>query len=86
MPSVRDFKAHLSSYLAEVRAGRVLEITRHRRPIARVIGVPDRVSSGIAGLMAAGEADWSGGKPTGSKVRLNESPRTMAETILRDRE
>lgn len=86
MPSVRDFKAHLSSYLAEVRAGRVLEITRHRQPIARVIGVPDRAISGIAGLVASGEADWSGGKPEGSQVRLNKSRLTMAETILRDRE
>ncbi|TVQ41232.1 MAG: type II toxin-antitoxin system prevent-host-death family antitoxin [Wenzhouxiangella sp.] len=85
MPSVREFKAHLSRYLAEVRAGRVLEITRHRRPVARVVGVPDEAGAGLAAMIAAGEADWSGGKPLGCQVRLCEGGATMADVVLQDR-
>ncbi len=85
MPNVREFKAHLSRYLAEVQAGRVLEITRHRRPVARVVGIPDQTGPGLASMLAAGEADWSGGKPQGSRVRLSEGEITLADMVLQDR-
>jgi len=35
---VRDLKSHLSQWLARVRAGEVVEITSHRRPIAPAAG------------------------------------------------
>ncbi len=34
---IREFRDHLSSYLAQVKAGGSLTITEHGRPIARII-------------------------------------------------
>lgn len=36
---VADLKAHLSGYLAQVRAGQELVITDHGRPVARLVPV-----------------------------------------------
>ena len=63
----------------------MLEITRHRRPVARVVGVPDEAGSGLAAMIAAGQADWSGGKPVGSQVRLSEGGAAMSDLVLQDR-
>jgi len=34
--SVRDLKTHLSEWLGRVQAGEVVEVTSHRKPIARI--------------------------------------------------
>ncbi len=34
--SVREFKNNFSRYLKEVRQGKIIEITRHRRLVARL--------------------------------------------------
>jgi prevent-host-death family protein len=85
MPSIREFKAHLSRYLAEVRSGRVIEITRHRRPVARVTGIPDEAGDRLANMIASGEVAWNGGKPTGSQVELSHGGDSMSDLVLKDR-
>jgi prevent-host-death family protein len=44
--SVRDLKTHLSSWLARAEAGEMVEVTSHRKPIARITAVksPEKVS------------------------------------------
>ena len=37
--SVRDLKTHLSEWLGRVQAGDVVEVTSHRKPIARITAV-----------------------------------------------
>ena len=37
--SVRDLKTHLSEWLARAQAGEVVEVTSHRKPIARLTGM-----------------------------------------------
>ena len=37
--SVRDLKTHLSEWLAHAQAGEVVEVTSHRKPIARFTAV-----------------------------------------------
>ena len=37
--SVRDLKTHLSEWLGRVQAGEVVEVTSHRKPIARITAV-----------------------------------------------
>ena len=83
--SVREFKAHLSRYLAEVRAGRTIEISSHRRVIARVTGVATDRDRGIARLRATGAASWSGGKPSGARIQLSPGGPTLAEIVGADR-
>jgi len=82
---VRDFKARLSHYLRRARAGQTIEITSHRRVIARVTGVPSTETEGIARLVASGAAQWGGGKPRGAEIRLTEVGPRVSDLVLQDR-
>jgi prevent-host-death family protein len=83
--SVREFKANLSRYLSEARAGRTVEVTSHRKVIARVSGVPDESDSGAKRLVALGAARWEGGKPEGDEIRLEEAGRNISEVVMDQR-
>jgi len=37
--SVRELKTHLSEWLARAQSGEVVEVTSHRKPIARITAV-----------------------------------------------
>jgi prevent-host-death family protein len=60
--AIRELKAGLSRVLARARAGEVIEVTSHNRPIARIVGIPD-AEAGLRRLVASGAAAWTGGKP-----------------------
>lgn len=83
--SVRDLKAHLSRYLAEAGAGERIEITSHRRVVARLVGVAGAEHAGVARLLATGAAEWAGGKPRGAAVTLPSRGKTVSELLLEDR-
>lgn len=83
--SIREFKTHLSRYLARVRTGQALEITWHRRVIARVTGVTEPSESGVERLVALGIAAWDGGKPQGAAISLAAEGRPVSAIILEDR-
>lgn len=83
--SVRDLKAHLSNYLAQVRQGSALEITSHRKVVARVTGVPESATSALGGLIARGAAQWGGGKPVGARITLASGGNPVSRLILEDR-
>jgi len=83
--SIRELKAHLSQYLAEARAGKVIRVTSHRKEIARITGVPDANDDGLARLLAAGEARWRGGKPAGARIRISEQGEPLSTILLRER-
>ncbi len=83
--SIRELKAHLSQYLAEARAGKVIRVTSHRKEIARITGVPDKQDDGLARLLTTGEARWRGGKPAGARIRLSEQGEPLSRTVLRER-
>jgi prevent-host-death family protein len=61
--AIRELKASLSRVLARARAGEVIEVTSHNRPIARIVGIPDEAAGGVRRLVASGAAAWAGGKP-----------------------
>jgi len=83
--SVRELKAHLSRYLAEARAGKVVRVTSHRKEIARITGVPASGHDGLSNLIGAREAHWQGGKPEGAEIRLSGAGGSLSEIVLRDR-
>lgn len=61
--TVRDLKTHLSQWLARAQAGEVVEVTSHRRPIARITAVkqPEPASTNpLQKAMDAGIVSWSG--------------------------
>ena len=83
---IREFKARLSYYLTQAGAGGgVIEITSHRKVVARVIGVPSEAGEGIARLIATGAISWGGGKPAGAAIRLSKGGRSVSELVLEDR-
>jgi prevent-host-death family protein len=82
---VRDFKARLSHYLRRARAGQTIEITSHRKIIARLTGVPPTETGGVSRLIASGAAQWSGGKPRGAEIRLTDLGQRVSDMVLQDR-
>ncbi len=83
--SVREFKSHLSSYLARVQDGEELVVTSHKHPVARVIGVPADVPAGIMRLLQTGQAEWHGGKPAGARIKLAPQGKSLADMVIEDR-
>ena len=83
--SIRELKAHLSRYLAQARQGTALEITSHRRVVARVTGVPDTGSPALSELIARGAAQWDGNKPQGAHIVLSKGGNTVSRLVLDDR-
>lgn len=61
--AVRELKASLSGMLLRAQQGEVIEVTSHRKPIVRIVGIPPNAAEGLRGLIASGALSWSGGKP-----------------------
>lgn len=92
--SVREFKAKLSRYLNDARAGRDIVVTSRGRPVARLLAVADEAGEEpareellrrlkfIPGVRLA-----ANGKPLGAKrpIRIRPGHKTLAETVLEDR-
>lgn len=83
--SVRELKAHLSRYLSQAQEGQPVDVTSHRKVVARIVGVPAAESEGVARLVAGGLAKWGGGKPVGAAIQLTPVGRNVSEMVLEDR-
>lgn len=83
--ALHELKAGLSRYVARARAGEVIEVTSHDKPVARIVAVPAEGPPGIARLIARGAAQWAGGKPTFRPVKLRGSGKTLSEIVIEDR-
>ncbi|OAG26722.1 type II toxin-antitoxin system Phd/YefM family antitoxin [Thermodesulfatator autotrophicus] len=82
--SVRELKNNLSRYLRDVKQGKIIEVTYHRRLVAKLCPAGEQ-KNGIEALMANGLATWDGGKPKGGRVRPKISGKSVAERVLEDR-
>lgn len=83
--SMQEFKSHLAKYVRESQTGKMLELTSHRKVVARLTGVPQTKSAGVARLLAAGVASWQGGKPRGAAIALRAEGKPVSAMILEDR-
>lgn len=87
--AVRDLKTHLSQWLARAQAGEVVEVTSHRRSIARITAVKpvEAVSANpLQNAMDAGIVSWNGQKPVfPPPVRLGGAGKRVSEMVLEDR-
>lgn len=84
--AVHEIKAGLSRYIARARAGEVIEITSHDRPVARLVGIPVGLAGGVDRLLALGTAQWSGRKPSlRPPVRLDAGGDLLSAIIVADR-
>lgn len=83
---MRELKAGLSRLVAQARAGEVVEITLHDKPVARLVGIPATDQSGVTRLLARGAAQWAGGKPApGPAVKLAAPGTSVSDIVLEDR-
>lgn len=83
--SVREFKSHLAQYVLRAQAGQAIELTSHRKVVARLVGVPPTDSVSLARLLAAGTASWRGGKPAGAAFVLRAGGKSLSDLVLEDR-
>lgn len=84
---INELKNGLSRYIARARAGEVIEITSHDRPVARLVGIPELTEhAALRPLFAEGGAAWRGGKPSlEPPLRLASTGRAIAEIVLDER-
>jgi prevent-host-death family protein len=87
--SVRDLKTHLSEWLGRVQAGEVVEVTSHRKPIARITAVKPAnsgITSPLQKAIDAGLISWNGQKPVfPPPVKLRGQGKLVSEIVMEDR-
>jgi antitoxin (DNA-binding transcriptional repressor) of toxin-antitoxin stability system len=83
--SMQEFKSHLSRYVGQAQSGQLIELTSHRKVVARIVGVPPTDSTGVSRLLAAGIATWQGGKPVGAAFRLQKHGTLVSALVMEDR-
>jgi prevent-host-death family protein len=83
---VRDLKNRLSHHLKRVRAGARLTVTERGKPIATLVPVEQKDDlAWLHKMVAEGRAQWSGGKPTGSKNPPRNTGRLLSDIVIEDR-
>ena len=87
--SVRDLKTHLSEWLARAQAGEVVEVTSHRRPIARITAFHPAETTSTHPLQQAmdvGLISWNGQKPVfPPPIKLKGNGTLISEIVIQDR-
>jgi antitoxin (DNA-binding transcriptional repressor) of toxin-antitoxin stability system len=83
--SIYEFKSHLSQYVAQAQSGQLIELTSHRKVVARITGVPLTDNAGVSRLLSAGVASWQGGKPVGANFQLAASGKPISTLVMEDR-
>ncbi len=84
---VRDLKTHLSSYLRQVEAGQTVVITRHGKPIGRIVPVTESTEAQLDRLRQAGLIAWNEQKlQPSAPVAQARGKRIVADLLLEDRE
>lgn len=87
MTSVRELKAQLSMYLRRVEAGETVTITRHGKPVGRLVPVEATLEARIATLEQAGLLEWNGERlPPLAPVAKTQGPVTVAQLLVEDRD
>ena len=74
---VREFRAHLSEYLREIKRGKTLVITERGQPVARLVPNAQPLAERVEALRRAGLLTWNGkklalGKPLVSMRRQHD--------------
>lgn len=87
--SVREIKTHLSEWLGRVQAGEVVEVTSHRKPIARITAAKPAKPTATTPLQKAidaGPISWSGQKPVfPPPIKLRGKGKLVSEIMIEDR-
>ena len=86
---VRHLKDHLSEYLAQARKGRVIIVTDHGVPIAKLTPMRDDAAEALHALASQLNNGWQGEKPVGvepsASVHLTDCT-SLSRAIEEDRD
>lgn len=86
--SIHELKATLAQQLRRVQRGEVLVVTRHGKPIARLVPMAPSRWQQLAALREAGVLDWNGQlfprEPVRDAPRAGKG-RTVAGLLIEDR-
>jgi prevent-host-death family protein len=86
--AIAEFKSHFAKYIRQVQSGDAIEVTSHRKVVARLQGVGQIDGTAASRLVAAGVATWQGGKPVGASLQLQPSEArgaSLSALVLEDR-
>lgn len=84
---IRELKAHLSAYLRRVEAGEPVTITKHGRPIGRIVPLSQPIEAQLKALRQAGIIAWNGKHlPPLAPVAQAQGEHTVAALLLEHRE
>jgi prevent-host-death family protein len=84
---IRELKAHLSSYVRQVKAGASVVITERGKPVGRIVPISPSLETRLQELREAGLAAWSGQKLSPiAPVAHTRGERMVAALLLEDRE
>lgn len=84
--TIRELKAQLSTYLRRVESGETVTITRHGRPVGRIVPVEATLEARLEALEQAGLLVWNGERlPSLAPVAHTAGAVTVAELLVEDR-
>ena len=84
---IRELKAHLSSYMRQVKSGTFVIITERGRPVGRIVPMRPSLDARLQDLAEAGLVAWSGHRlfPL-TPVAHTQGKQMIADLLLEDRE
>ena len=84
---IRELKAHLSSYVRQVKAGASVIISEHGKPVGRIVPISPSLEVRLQELCEAGLAAWSGRRLSPiTPVARTRGEWMIADLLLEDRE
>lgn len=88
---VRELKAQLSTYLAQVKAGATVTITEHGKPIGRIVPLSKTKEERLQAMIDAGFIKWGGGKlkPLDEAQLITPEPgatKLLSQIVVENRE
>ena len=84
---IRELKAHLSSYLRQVKSGASVVITERGKPVRRIVPIRPSPEARLQDLIEAGLAAWSGQRLSPvPPVTHTRGEQMVADLLLEDRE
>ena len=86
MTTIRELKSQLSAYLRRVEAGETVTITRHGKPVGRIVPVEATLEARLTALEQTGLLAWSGERLSPlAPVAQTQGLTTVAELLVEDR-
>jgi prevent-host-death family protein len=84
---IRELKAHLSSYVRQVKSGASVVITERGKPVGRIVPLGPSLEARLQDLAEAGFVAWSGQRlPPIAPVARTQGKQMVADMLLEDRE